>query len=108
MGNGCIKIGNIITQVSAEDIGRLKSILDQYAIFHIIDGVMFYLPQQQTNLMNASHPDRVREINKTQDNFPVEYRKLVVPDLYKLNYMSLADFDSEEADFLAVLIYGED
>ena len=58
--------------------------------------------------MNASHPDRVREISKTQDNFPVGYRNLVVPDLYKLDYMSLADFDSEEADFLATLIYGKD
>ena len=57
--------------------------------------------------MNAFHPDRVREINKIQDDFRVEYRELVVPDLYELDFMSIIDLDSEEADFLSILIYGE-
>ena len=108
MDNGCIEIGNINTRASTEVIRKMKSILDEHGIFHIIDGVMFNQPHKQGSRMNAFHPTRVREINKIQDDFCVEYRELVVPDLYKLNYLSLANFDSEEADFLAILIYGED
>jgi len=29
-----------------------------------------------------------------------------VPDLYKLDYMNLIFFDSEEADFLASIVHG--
>ena len=42
MGKGCIEIGNINTRASAGVIRKLKSILDQHGIFHIIDDVMFY------------------------------------------------------------------
>ena len=107
MEKGCIEIGNINTQASTEVIRNLKSILDQHGIFHIIDGVMFNQPHKQGSRMNAFHPDRVREINKIQDDFRVEYRELVVPDLYELDFMSIIDLDSEEADFLSILIYGE-
>ena len=108
MDMGTIEIGNINTQASAKVIRKLKSILDQHTIFHIMDGVVFNQPHKQESRMNTFHPDRVREINKIQDDFRVVYRELVVPDLYILNYISLANFDSEEADFLVILIYGED
>ncbi len=30
-----------------------------------------------------------------------------MPDLYELDFMRIIDFDTEEADFLSTLIYGE-
>ena len=39
--------------------------------------------------------------------FYLKTRGLIVPDLYELNFMSLINFNSDEADFLSTLIYGE-
>ena len=108
MDNGCIVIGNIITRASAEVIGKLKSILDRHGIYHIIDGVMFYDPQRKAARMQAIHQGRATTADKPQSNFYLKTRGLIVPDLYELNYMSLMDFNSEEADFLSTLIFGED
>jgi len=116
MDNGCIKIGNINTSVSTEVIRKLKTILDQHAIFHIVDGVMFYDSPKKAVRTREMHRGRVREANKAQDDFcrnklhqsnSYKYRELIVPDLYELDFMSLTDLDSEEADFLSTLIYGE-
>jgi hypothetical protein len=115
MDNGCIEIGNINTKASTEAIRKLKSILDQNGIFHIIDGVMFDRPHAKRVRMKEFHPGRVREANKTKGKFRrrkmhhsdlYKYQKLIVPDLYELNFMSLLCFDSEEADFLSTLVYG--
>ncbi len=116
MDNGCIKIGNINTSASTEVIGKLKTILDQHAIFHVVDGVMFYDSPKKAARTREIHRGRVREANKTQGDFcrnklhqsdSDRYRELIVPDLYELDFMSLTDLDSEEADFLSILIYGE-
>ena len=116
MDNGCIKIGNINTSASTEVIRKLKTILDQHAIFHIVDGVMFYDSTKKAARTREIHRGRVREANKTRDVFcrnkqhkkdSDKYRELIVPDLYELDFMSIIDLDSEEADFLSILIYGE-
>ena len=107
MDNGCIEIGNINTQASAEAIRKLKSILDQHGIFHIIDGVMFNHPDKQVAQLQAIDPGRTREVSKKRDELKQQYRELIVPDLYNLNFMSIFSFDSKEADFLSFLIYGE-
>jgi len=116
MDNGCIKIGNINTSTSTEVIGKLKTILDHHAIFHIVDGVMFYDSPKKAARTREIHRGWAREANKTQDDFcrkkmhqsdPAKYRELIVPDLYELDFMSLTDLDLEEADFLSTLIYGE-
>lgn len=116
MDNGSIKIGNINTSASTEVIGKLKTILDQHAIFHVVDGVMFYDSPKKAARTREIHRGRVREANKTQGDFcrnklhqsdSDRYRELIVPDLYELDFMSLTDLDSEEADFLSILIYGE-
>jgi hypothetical protein len=117
MDNGCIEIGNINTRTSTEAIGKLKSILDRHAIFHILDGDMFFDPHEKATQKKEINQGRAREVNKTKSNFcrnnmyqsdPEKYRKLIVPDLYELNYLSLIYFDPEEADFLSTLIYGGD
>ena len=102
-----IEIGNINTKASAEAIRKLKSILDQHAIFHIIDGVIFFPPQENAARMQEFHRGRARECKRAKDDFHRQYRELIVPDLYELNFMSLIYFDSEEAEFLATLVYGE-
>jgi len=107
MDKGFIEIGNINTQVTSDVIRKLKSILDQHGIFHIIDGVIFFHPHAKAARIKEIHPDRVRETNQTKGDFHLRYQELIVPDLYELNYMSLIYLDSEEADFLSTLIYGE-
>jgi len=107
MDNGSIEIGNINTQASTGAIKKLKSIRDQHAIFHIVDGAMFYDPHQKAARLHEINRGRFREANNRQDDFQNKFRELIVPDLYELDFMSLIDFDSEEADFLSTLIYGE-
>ena len=107
MDKGSIEIGKINTQASVDVIRRLKSILDQHSIFHIVDGVVFYDPHQQAARMKPIHQGRGGEVNTTNDDFRIKYRELTVPDLYNLDFMSIVYLDSEEADFLSTLIYGE-
>ena len=107
MDKGFIEIGNINTPASVGVIRKLKSILDQHGIFHIVDGVMFYDSHQKAARMKVIHQNRVKDVDQPQDDFPRQYRELIVPDLYELNFMSLIYFDAEEADFLATLVYGE-
>ena len=107
MDSGFIEIGNINTKASTEAIIKLKSILDQHAIFHIIDGVRFFHPQENAARMQEFHRGRARECKRAKDDVHRQYRELIVPDLYELDFMSLLYFDSEEAEFLATLVYGE-
>jgi len=107
MDNGCIEIGNINTRASTDVIRKLKSILDLHSIFHIIDGVMYCYPHKKAARMKAIHHGQVGDFNKAQNNLHMKYRELIVPDLYSLNFMSIVYLDSEEADFLSTLIYGE-
>jgi len=108
MEMGLIEIGSINTQASAEVIGKLKYILDRYGIFHIVDGVGYNQPHTQAaRRQHAVHQGRVSEVNQGQDDFSLKDWELIVPDLYNLNFMSLIYLDPEEADFLAILIYGE-
>jgi hypothetical protein len=114
MDCGLIKIGDIATKVSTDDIIRLKSILDRHRIYHIVDGVTFFHPHVKAVRLKENHQERVGKVDTNQDGLRkrkndqsdhLKYRKLIAPDLYKLNYMSLIFFDSEEADFLATFVY---
>ena len=107
MDNGCIEIGNIMTQAPLEVIRKLKSILDQHGIFHISDGVEFNKTSDQAACNTLIHPDQIGAADKPQGNFYLQICRLIVPDLYALNFMSLINLNSDEADFLAALIYGE-
>jgi len=116
MDNGSIEIGNINTPAFAGVIRKLKSILDQHGIFHIFDGVVFNSPPKNGDLPKAIFRDGVIEVDHAQNDLHPDkqllidietYQELIVPDLYKLNYMSIVYFDAEEADFLSTLVYGE-
>jgi hypothetical protein len=114
MDCGLIEIGGTATKVSTDDIKKLKSILDRHRICHILDGVTFFNPHAKAVRLKENHPDRVGKLDTTADclrkrknhhSDHSKFRELIVPDLYKLDYMSLIFFDSEEADFLATIVY---
>jgi hypothetical protein len=74
----------------------------------------FFTPQAKAARMKENHPVRIGKVDTTEDrlrkrkkhhNDHFNFRKLIVPDLYKLDYLNLIFFDSEEADFLATIVY---
>jgi hypothetical protein len=114
MDYGLIEIGDIATKASTDDIRKLKSILDRHRIYHVVDGVTFFHPHGETARSKAIHRSRAGKVGtsadrsrkrKTHHSDHSKFRELIAPDLYKLNYMSLIFFDSEEADFLATIVY---
>ena len=107
MDNGCIKIGNIMTPAPADVIRKLASILDQHSIFYVVDVVGFNQPPDHEACMASVHPGQSETAAKQQGDFCLKTCRLIVPDLYALNFMSLFHLDSDEADFLGALIYGE-
>ena len=114
MDYGLIEIGNITTKASTDAIRKLKSILDQHCIYHIVDGVTFFYPDLETSRSGVNQRVRAEKVDITGDGKRKrkdhhgdrsKFRELIVPDLYKLNYMDLIFLDSEEADFLATFVY---
>ena len=114
MDYGLIEIDDTATKASTDDIRKLKSILDRHRIHHIVDGVTFFQPQANAVRLKENHQDLVGKADtsadrsrkrKTHHSDHSKFRELIVPDLYKLDYMSLIFFDSEEADFLATVLY---
>jgi hypothetical protein len=114
MDYGLIEIGDIATQASTDDIRKLKSILDRHHIYHIVDGVRFFHPYAKAVRLKKNRQGRVGKVDTTANclrkrknhhSDHSKFRELIVPDLYKLDYMSLIFFDSEEADFLATVVY---
>jgi hypothetical protein len=116
MGNGFIQIGNVMTQASQDVISKLKSILDQHGIFYIVDGVLFNPPHANGTSWEVSLKGGTKEVDHLQNDLSPDaqflidlenYQEFIVPDLYALNFMSLINLDSDEADFLSTLVYGE-
>jgi len=115
MDYGLIEIGDIAMKASTDDIRKLKSILDRHHIYHIVDGVTFFNPCAKAVRLKENHESRSEEVDTSEDRLhkrkkhhsdPSKFRELIVPDLYKLDYINLIFFDSEEADFLAAIVYG--
>ena len=113
MDCGLVEIGNITTKASTDAIRKLKSILDQHRIYHIVDGVIFFHSHVETARSGLIHRDRIAKVDTTEDRWRKrknqgsdhsKFRELIVPDLYELDYMSLISLDSEEADFLATIV----
>ena len=114
MDYGLIEIGDIAMKASTDDIRKLKSILDRHHIYHIVDGVTFFHPCAKAVRLKENHESRSEEVDTSEDRLhkrkkhhsdPSKFRELIVPDLYKLDYINLIFFDSEEADFLAAIVY---
>jgi hypothetical protein len=117
MDCGLIEIGNIATKASTDDIRKLKSILDEHRIFHIVDDVKFFHLHAETARPEVTHQGGDGEFDPTKHRLWMhkirhgdcaKHLELIAPDLYELNYISLIFLDSEEADFLATLVYEGD
>ena len=115
MDYGIIEIGDIATKASTDDIRKLKSILDRHHIYHIVDGVTFFHPCTKAVRLKEDHESRSGKVDTSEDRLRkrenhhsdhYKFRELIVPDLYKLDYMNLLFFESEEADFLATVVCG--
>ena len=111
---GLIEIGDIATKASTDDIRKLKSILDRHHIYHIVDGVTFFHPGTKAVRLKENDESRSGKVDTSEDHLRKhknhhsdhsKFRELIVPDLYKLDYMNLIFFESEEADFLAAIVY---
>ena len=114
MDYGLIEIGGIATKASTDDIRKLKSILDRHRIYHVVDGVTVFHPHAKAARRKENHQGRIGKMDTDADRLRKaknhhsdhsEFRELTVPDLYKLDYMSLIFFDSEETEFLATFVY---
>ena len=118
MDCGLIEIGNIATKASMDDIRKLKSILDEHRIFHMVDDVKFFHSHAgRTPRPEVTHQGGGKEFDPTKHRLwkqkihqgdCAEFLELIAPDLYELNYISLIFLDSEEADFIATLVYESD
>jgi hypothetical protein len=98
MDDGLIEIGNIAAKAPTDAIRKLKSILDQHRIFHIVDGVTFFHPHVEAARSGVIHRGRVGKVDITEDRLRKrknhhsdhsKFLELIVPDLYELDYMSL-------------------
>jgi len=117
VGEGIIEIDGDKFARSRDDIRKLKSILDELRIMHIIDDVMFY--------SSFAEAERIKEIrnvrrckfekdggvsleNRFGHNGRFEYRELIIPDLFEINFTRLILLDDEEYKFLGDLLYDSD
>ena len=74
----------------------------------------FFIRTLETARSKAIHRSRAGKVDTSADrsrkrknhhNDHFKFRELIVPDLYKLDYMNLIFFDSEETEFLATFVY---
>jgi hypothetical protein len=117
VGEGIIEIGGEKFKKSKEDIRKLKSILDELRIMHIIDDVIFYLPFAEAERMKEIRNANARVWKVEKDggvslenrfchNGRFEYRELIIPDLFENNFTRLILLDDKEYKFLGDLLYG--
>ena len=113
-GEGIIEIDGNKFRRPREDIRKLKSILDELRIMHIIDDVMFYSTSEEAEQMNATRNAREWKFEKDggvglENRFchtgPFEYRELIIPDLFVNNFTRLILLDHEQYKFLGDLFY---
>ena len=107
VGEGIIEIGGEKFKKSREDIRKLKSILDELRIMHIIDDIIFYLSFAEAERARAvTAMWSVSRENRFCHNRRFEYRELIIPDLFENNFTRLILLDDEEYKFLGDLLYG--
>ena len=112
---GTVEIGGKRRQVAGEDIRRLKSILDDLCIMNIIDGVTIFSAFNSDKRLVESRNDRIRMAAKDgrvvfKDGFGhsgrADFREMIIPYFYVIDFMSLTQLDYEEAEFIGDLLYG--
>ena len=114
---GIVEIGGKRTEVAGEDIRKLKISLDELCIMHIVDDVTFYSPCEtvlaveevdDVGICNGKKEGRVSPESDSHLSGKLEYRELIIPYFYEIDYISLIQLNDEDAEFLGDLLYGSD
>ena len=117
VGEGIIEISGEKIRTCREDIRKLKSILDELHIMHVIDDVVWYSPPDAAEWTKKIDNAWVWKIEKDggvslKNGFDrsgqFDYRELIIPDLFEINYTRLLLLEDENYKFLGDLLYGSD
>ena len=117
MITGIVEIGGKRTEVAREDIRKLKISLDELCIMHIVDDVTFYSPCEAVlaveeiddlGICNGQKEGSVSPESDSHLSGKLEYRELIIPYFYQIDYISLIQLNDEDAEFLGDLLYGTD
>ena len=112
---GIIEINGKRTKVGRKDIRKLKRILDELGIMHIIDDVSFCSTFRAAGRMEGLHDirmlraesdGRVLATNRFTHQEQIQFRKLKIPCFCLIDFISLAQLDYEEAELLGDLVCG--
>ena len=112
--HGILEIDGKRAEVARKDICRLKLILDELGIMHIIDDVTFCGAYDATEVAEESQSRElcsVKEGGKLSPNNSsvqfrhLEFRELIIPHFSLIDVKSLTQLDCEEAEFFGDLLY---
>jgi hypothetical protein len=114
---GIIQFGDSIIEADPTDIRALKTILDKLRIYHIIDDVAYYSPVDAAARMKALYKVKVWKVerdgsvslkNRFGHSGRFQYRHLILPGFYEINFTGLLLLDVDEAEFIGDLVYGSE
>ena len=112
---GIVEIGGRRTEVAREDIRKLKLNLDELCIMHIVDDVTFYSPCEadlaakdigDVGICNGQKDGSGSAKSDSHLSGKVEFRELIIPYFYKIDYISLIQLSDEDAEIFGDLLYG--
>lgn len=112
---GIIEINGKRTKVDRQDIQKLKRILDELSIMHIIDGVSFHSTFRMAGRMEYHHDNRMMRAENDVRVLPesrfaqqeqIQFWELKIPNFCLLDFVSLTQLDYDEAEFVGDLVYG--
>ena len=114
---GVVEFGGKKTEVARGEIWRLKLSLDELCILHIVDDVMFYSHCEEALAVGEvgkagvcidRNEKSVNPENGTRLSEKLEFRELIIPYFYTIDYISLIHLNNEDAELLGDLLYGSD
>ena len=112
---GIIEIDGKRNEVAREDIRKLKFILEELGIMHIVDDVSFCSTFPAAGRMADIHDVKLSRAENDDGVLPEyrcgcgeqpRFRELKIPDFFMIDFMSLTQLEYEEAEFLGDLLYG--
>ena len=113
---GTIEYGDRKIETTEKKIRTLKSVLDRFRIYHILDEVMFFSPFNAADQLKEIHKVRglkagrdgsVSPKNRFGRSGGFKYRQLEIPisGIMDINIANMFYLDSNEAKLLNDLLY---
>lgn len=109
-----LRIGSYKSKISAEEIRRLKGILDKLEIPYVLDSISFHNTTFAVNRMKTVHKTTVWKvekdgsvslINRFGHSGRFEYRYLNMPSPLEFQFVDMSSLTNEEVDFLSFLLF---